>query len=113
MPGIRIRHVAAKNSVYLVPIMAKPFRDHSLNNEPCPSCHLIHPCKTVHLWLDGNGSCIVSQGVLADLQSAGMPDLLVEAEVVNPPALHFGPGVTREQIDNDNRRIVRHTPIHI
>jgi hypothetical protein len=105
MPGIRIVHTTARNVVYLVPIMAKPFTGQSL--DICPSCHLVHPVKTVHLWLDGAGSCIVSQGVLQDLVSAGMPDLSVVAEVVNPPALHFGPGVTREQIDNNNRRIVK------
>lgn len=104
MPGIRIQHALAKNSVVLVPIMRKPFTGQSLDQ--CPSCHLIHPVKTVHLWLDAAGSCLVSEGVLADLRSAGMPDLSVVDEVVKPPALHFGPGVTREQLDNDNRRQV-------
>lgn len=105
MPGIRITHRLAKNSVVLVPILSKPFTGQSLDN--CPSCHLIHPVKTVHLWLDAAGSCLVSEGVFQDLQSAGMPDLLVSATVKNPPPLHFGPGVTREQIDNGNRRIVK------
>lgn len=112
MPGIRIAHTTARNVVYLVPIVAKPFTGLSL--DMCPSCHLVHPVKTVHLWLDAAGSCIVSQGVLADLQSAGMPDLAVMAEVPNPPPLNFGPGFTREQIDNGNRKIVRlGSPVHI
>ena len=106
MPGIRIQHSLAKNSVVLVPILAKPFTGQSLDT--CPSCHLVHPVKTVHLWLDGSGACLVSQGVLEDLKSAGMPDLSVIGEVVNPPALNFGPGISREQIDNNNRRIVQH-----
>lgn len=111
MAGIRIVHTSARNVVYLVPIVAKPFTGQSLDQ--CPTCHVIHPCKTVHLWLDGAGSCIVSTGVLADLLSAGMPDLLVVAEVANPPPLNFGPEVTREQIDNGNRRIVRlGSPVH-
>jgi hypothetical protein len=105
MPGIRINHTTAKNTVYLVPILAKPFVGQSLDR--CPSCHLVHPVKTVHLWLDAAGSCIVSEGVLQDLISAGMPDLYVTATIPAPPALHFGPGVTREQIDNGNRRIVK------
>lgn len=105
MPGIRLVHTTARNVVYLVPIVAKPFTGQSLDT--CPTCQVIHPCKTVHLWLDEAGSCIVSQGVLADLQSAGMPDLLVMAEVQNPPPLSFGPGVSRQQIDNGNRRIVK------
>ncbi|MDP9143706.1 MAG: hypothetical protein M3N43_03260 [Actinomycetota bacterium] len=111
MPGIRIAHKTAKNGVVLVPIMSKPFAGQSIDR--CPSCYLVHPVKTVHLWLDAAGSCIVSAGVLADLQSAGMPDLTVTGTVENPPPLQFGPGVTREQIDNNNRRVVRHSPFHV
>ena len=95
----------------LVPIMSKPFFGQSLDR--CPSCHLVHPVKTVHLWVDADGTCIVSQGVLKDLKSAGMPALSVVAEVLKPPALHFGPGVSRAQIDNSNRKIVRlGSPVH-
>lgn len=106
MAGVRVTHRSAKNSVVLVPILSRPFTGQSLDQ--CPSCHLVHPVKTVHLWLDGDGSCVVSDGVLADLKSAGMPDLSVTGEVVNPPPLNFGPGATREQIDNNNRRLVHH-----
>lgn len=105
MPGIRIAHTTARNVVYLVPIVSKPFTGQSLDQ--CPSCHLVHPVKTVHLWLDGAGSCIVSPGVLADLVSAGMPDLAVMATVEKPPPLNFGPGVSREAIDNGNRKIIK------
>lgn len=105
MPGIRIAHQSARNVVYTVPIMSKPFTGQSLDR--CPTCHIVHPVKTVHLWLDAAGSCIVSTGVLEDLKLAGMPSLSVMAEVLNPPALHFGPGATRDQIDNGNRKIVR------
>ena len=114
MPGIRIAHIQARNVVYLVPIVAKPFPGpFDSERDRCPTCHQVHTVKTVHLWLDGAGSCIVSEGVLADLQSAGMPDLVVMATVVNPPALHFGPGVSREHLDNGNRKIVRlGTPTH-
>lgn len=105
MAGVRIVHATAKNTVVLVPILAKPFTGQSL--DPCPSCHLVHPVKTVHLWLDGAGTCIVSTGVLEDLKSAGMPELSVLAEVAKPPPLNFGPGVSRAQIDNNNRRIIK------
>lgn len=105
MPGIRIAHDTVRNAVVLVPILAKPFTGQSIDT--CPSCHLVHPVKTVHLWLDGAGSCIVSEGVLKELQSAGMPGLSVMGEVKNPPPLTFGPGATREQLDNRNRRIVK------
>jgi hypothetical protein len=105
MPGIRVTHKQARNTVYLVPILEKPFFGQSI--DICPLCKVTHIVKTVHLWLDGGGSCLVSQGVLKDLLSAGMPDLFVTGEVVNPPPLNFGPGVTREQIDSNNRRIVQ------
>ena len=112
MPGIRIAHNSARSSIVLVPILAKPFIGQSLDR--CPSCHLVHPVKTVHLLFDADGTCIVSAGVLADLKSAGMPGLSVLAEVLKPPALHFGPGVTREQVDNSNRKIVRYgSPTHV
>lgn len=114
MPGIRIAHTTARNVVYLVPIVAKPFPGpFHTEKDKCPTCGQVHVVKTVHLWLDGAGSCIVSQGVLEDLQTAGMPDLAVMAEVANPPPLFFGDGVSREQIDNGNRRIVRlGNPVH-
>jgi hypothetical protein len=105
MPGIRVTHKQARGVVYLVPIVKKPFVGQSLDT--CPTCQVIHPCKTVHLWLDADGSCLVSLGVFADLYEAGMPDLMVTGEEINPPTLNFGPGVTREQIDSNNRRIVQ------
>lgn len=109
MPGIRIAHQTAKNVIYTVPIMSKPFTGQSL--DLCPTCRIVHPVKTVHLWLDGAGSCIVSKGVLEDLKLAGMPALTVMAEVLNPPPLKLG--VAREQLDNGNRKIVRlGTPTH-
>ena len=109
MPGIRIVHNYARSSVVLVPIMSKPFFDDSL--DICPSCHLVHPVKTVHLWVDADGTCIVSKGVLEDLKSAGMPALSVVAEVLKPPTLALG--VPREKVDQSNRKIVRYgQPVH-
>ena len=103
MPGIRIVHSSARSSVVLVPIMSKPFFGQSLDR--CPSCHLVHLVKTVHLWVDADGTCIVSQGVLKDLKSAGMPSLSVVAEVLKPPPLQLG--VAREKTDQSNRKIVQ------
>jgi len=73
----------------------------------CPGCKLsrgvedIHLVKTVHLWLDDTGACIVSEGVLEDLRSAGMPELDTLEEIVNPPPLQIG--MQREQQDFNGR----------
>lgn len=87
--------------VHLVPIPTKPFAGQSLDQ--CPTCGVVHPVKTVHLWLDDAGTCIVSQGVLDDLQLAGMPDLDILGEVANPPALTLNGG--RAGQDQANRKI--------
>lgn len=101
MPGIRIRHHTLRSCVALVPLMHKPLVGASLDE--CPSCHVIHPVKTVHLWLDDSGSCIVSKGVLKDLREAGMPDLDTLEEVKKPPPLHVGE--SREKQDQEARTV--------
>jgi len=108
MPGIRIAHTAKTSPhrsgvvIHTVPIYAKPFSGDSFKR--CPTCQVIHPVKTVHLWLDDAGTCLVSEGVLRDLQSAGMPDLAIVGEVKNPPPLNIGKE-RREVTDSKNRRI--------
>jgi len=102
MSGIRIRHRTLRSSVALVPLLFKPFEGQSIDT--CPTCHVVHPVKTVHLWLDDSGTCIVSQGVLEDLKKAGMPELLMAGEVKNPPPLTLG--IRRERLDQDARRLV-------
>jgi len=102
MPGVRIRHQSLRSCVALVPIMKKPFTGQSLDR--CPTCHFVHPVKTVHLWLDDTGACIVSIGVLKDLQSAGMPELDIVGEVKNPPPLQLGESRTKQ--DYVSRRLV-------
>lgn len=112
MAGIRIAHQTARSGILLVPILSKPFPGpFNTDKDKCPTCRQVHMVKTVHLWLDDVGSCIVSQGVLEDLKLAGMPGLAVMAEVLNPPPLQLG--ADRAQIDNGNRKIVRFgTPTH-
>lgn len=102
MPGVRIRHQVLRSCVALVPLMHKPFAGQSLDT--CPSCRVVHPVKTVHLWLDDAGTCIVSQGVLKDLRQAGMPELETQEEVKNPPPLSLG--VAREKQDYEARTLV-------
>ena len=103
MPGIRIAHRTKRSCVALVPLMHKPFTADSIDT--CPTCLIVHPVKTVHLWLDDQGTCLVSQGVLDDLRKAGMPNLQVLHEVKKPPPLRLGNGATREQLDQSNRLI--------
>jgi hypothetical protein len=110
MPGVRIRHRTARSTIVLVPIMSKPLNVTA--EDVCPGCFqgrgvkTVHPVKTVHLWVDDSGACIVSTGVLDALKSEGMPDLDIVEEVKNPPPLTLGPdGPSREQQDYDARRI--------
>jgi len=103
MPGVRIQVRGARFGLALVPLPHKPIP----NADRCPTCQVPHTIKAVHLWLDGDGACIVSQGVLDDLKAAGLEKngIDIMGEVVNPPALNFGPGVTRQQLDQQNARI--------
>jgi hypothetical protein len=107
MSGIRIAHLVKASPhpsgviIHTVPISRKPLFGDSLKR--CPTCQVIHAVKTVHLWLDDAGTCLVSKGVLSDLQSAGMPDLAIVGEVKAPPALNIGE--RREVTDSANRRI--------
>lgn len=100
--GIRLAHKTLRSCVALVPILSKPFSGDSIKK--CPNCQVIHPVKTVHLWLDDVGSVLVSEGVLKDLRDAGMPDLEICAEVKSPPPLSLG-RMTRPEVDQKNRRI--------
>jgi len=107
MSGIRIAHTAKRSPhpsgviIHTVPIPRKPLSGNSLKR--CPTCQVIHTVKTVHLWLDDAGTCLVSLGVLSDLMGAGMPDLAVVGEVANPPPIRLGE--SRKVTDSVNRRI--------
>lgn len=107
MPGIRVAHDAARSICHVVPVLAKPYGDGGFI---CPTCHVLHPVKAVHLWLDDRGECLVSQGVLEELRMAGMPGLAVVGSVDNPPPLRIMAGVKREELDNQNRRVHLWTP---
>lgn len=91
--------------MHVVPVLAKPYSDGGFT---CPTCNIHHPVKSVHLMLDDRGECLVSEGVLGELQLAGMPDLTVVGHVDNPPPLKIGKGATRAGIDHDNRAITQY-----
>jgi hypothetical protein len=100
MPGFRLRYTRPNAGLALVPLLHKPFFGQSLDT--CPTCHVIHPVKVVHLWLEPDGHVTVSAGVLDDLRKAGLPDLVLVNEVKKPPPLKVGK-VPRQRVDYDNR----------
>lgn len=89
MPGIRIKHATLTNCLVTVPVLSIPYGNGPID---CPMCQTWHPVKTVHLWLEPDGTCIVAPPVLDLLKRAGMPALSVVNEVKNPPPLHIGVG---------------------
>lgn len=106
--GIRIRHATARSTMVLVPVMVKPLAAGPA--DICPGCRLIfgqqfvHPVKTVHLWLDDTGACLVSAGVLEDLKLAGLPDIQIVGHTDNPPPLAVG--IPREKQDHQARGFI-------
>lgn len=109
MTGIRIRHdTLVWPAIALVPLVDRPLypnRKPDAEKDKCPTCLTVHLVKTVHLWLDDKGECVVSAGVFADLQTAGMPGLTPVGEVRNPPPLRIHRGRSRHEIDHENKTI--------
>lgn len=107
--SIAIRHRTKRSGIALLPIDHKPMTGDSIY--PCPNCQVIHtnsygtPVKTVHLWLDNTGGCLVSEGVLGEIKKAGHLGTLVDivADVVNPPGITLGRN--RLEVDQANSKI--------
>lgn len=110
--GIRIKHKTKKSGIALIPINDKPMLGDSVY--PCNNCKVIHtdsygnPVKTVHLWLDDQGMCIVSEGVYKDMKRNGhfdglLPVLILKNSVVNPPTITLKGN--RFEVDQKNSRI--------
>ena len=107
--SIAIRHRFKRGGIALLPIHHKPMTGDSVY--PCPNCQVIHtnsfgrPVKTVHLWLDDTGGCLISEGVLKDIKKAGHLGTLVDivADVVNPPGITLGRN--RLEVDQANSQI--------
>lgn len=98
---------------HTVPVMSKPIVSFDHNGKRiypiCPTCHVHHPVKTVHLWLDEKGEMMVSAGVLADLKLAGMPDLTITNGCLAPPSISLNK--PRSIVERDNRAIRPLTPM--
>jgi hypothetical protein len=104
MAGVKLRYTQPHSGLALIPLLHKPLYWDSLK-KTCPTCQVPHPVKTVHLWLDDQGQCVVSTGVLEDLKAAGMPDLQIVETVAKPPPLTVGQK-PRPAVDADNRSTV-------
>lgn len=88
MPGVRIRHHTRRNQQLPVPLLHKPF----LDPHECHACNAWHPCKVLHLDLDGEGAVMVSPEIWADLQrTANCGGFRVVNEVAKPPAQNIAP----------------------
>lgn len=101
--GIILKHDTLTNQLWVVENSARPFSDGGYDCNMCIGVH--HYGKATHLWLEPNGTCIVSCGVYKELQSAGMPGLSYHGRTGSPPPLLLGRNTDRQKIDNDNRRI--------
>ncbi len=114
--GIQIRHVTGRRQnqdPFLVPIDSISTVGIGADGlelvRACPLCHVPHLVKTVHLWLDDSGACLVSPGVLVDLKSSTLWHLFeVSGHEVAPPAIRIG---DRDGTDFVNRRIAPLTPL--
>jgi hypothetical protein len=94
------------NALDLVPCTWKP----RPNAKQCPTCHVKHPYKTLHLWIEPDGSVLVAWVVYQTLLRAGLPNYDVAADVVKAPPLKLGQDVTRLEVDKQNRKMTMWKP---
>ena len=84
--GIRIQHSDKRSCLTAIPVPGRPTP--VSRQERCPTCNVTHTCQHVHLWLDDQGTCIVSKGVLNTLILSGggiLPSFLRVMNVVSAP----------------------------
>ncbi len=99
--GVMLMHPTKRNTLHTIENVAQPFTD---GGYLCNACHIHHPYKTTHLWLDMHGACILSLPGLTEIRRAGDRTMKVFSHVADPPTLEIGQK-SREEIDNENRRI--------
>lgn len=109
--GIKLQHATLRNALFIVENRRRPYGDGGFR---CNLCLVHHRWKTTHLWLEPDGSCLVSVGVLEELRAAGFPKVLrVTGSTSSPPPLRIGKVGTkpvthrefRPAVDNQNRRV--------
>ena len=101
--GVILKHATLSNTLWVVENPANPFSDGGYDCNMCVGTH--HYGKATHLWLEPNGTCMVSVGVLKELEAAGMPQMTVVGSTTKPPALRLGRDADRQAVDNNNRAI--------
>jgi len=70
--GFRIQHRTLRGSNGVNPIVAVGIRTRPYPQPRlCPTCGIGHNWKHIHLQLDSNGTCLVSEGVFTSLGRAG------------------------------------------
>jgi hypothetical protein len=80
-------------------------------NHDCVTCKTFHYFKTIHLWLEPDGSVLVSWDVFKLLRKAGLPNYDVAADTVAaPPPLRIGKNGSRLEVDKKNRKMTTWKP---
>lgn len=75
------------------------------NAKKCPNCQITHPFKTIHLWIEPDGSVLVGWAAYQTLLKARLPNYDVAADVVKAPPLRIGKNGSRLQVDKENRKM--------
>lgn len=104
MAGIRIVHDTLRNGWLVVHHPTKKYVVPYI----CPRCKETHLNKAIHIWLDHQGTSIVSEEVHELLRQSGMPGLTFSNVVVNPPPQYVGPGATTSK----EERLKEDAPMH-
>ena len=101
--GVVIRHETARSQIYLVPLLWKPYErpDRGVKYviDDCV-CNNVHPCSTLHIWVDHEGRALVAPDMIGQLKKAGETGFKVVGHTGKPPSIEIF--VPREQVDYDN-----------
>jgi hypothetical protein len=110
--GVRVKHATLRNKLFVVENSKHLFTDGGYDCNQCAPVFgpVHHYGKATHLWLEPDGTALVSVGALEELKRAGMPNLRVIDHTNEPPTLRLGRNAERQVVDNDNRRIWVPTP---
>jgi hypothetical protein len=117
--GFWLRYTGPEQAVglriHLVPLLSQPIFVHHpavVGKDECPTCNVIHPVKTHHLWLNSDGKVLVSRGIYESIQGeAGglaVNDLTLDGGTNTPPPLAVGAGKSRRETDQENEAIIQY-----
>ena len=118
--SFRLRYTGSEPAVtngtriHLVPLPGKDLHVHltpeQIKKDICPTCRVVHPVKTIHLWLDSSNTVLVSRGVKESIEKdypGGLEaaELMLDGGTTKPPELKVGDGKNRREIDQENEAI--------